>query len=106
MAGRGERCWTTTSSAEAQSLAVISSTSCGAPRTSWRQPLVLRSIGLETARQYYSQAAQRYEQLLARDPSDTAAAASFRELKRLFTEGGAGLRPVCDGRPSNPSSPR
>jgi tetratricopeptide (TPR) repeat protein len=51
---------------------------------------VLQSIGVETARQYYSQAAQRYEQLLARNPSDTAAAASFRDLKKLFSEGGTG----------------
>jgi tetratricopeptide (TPR) repeat protein len=48
----------------------------------------LRMLGPESARQYYAQALQTYEQILSRNRSDQEARTAMDELKKLFESGG------------------
>jgi tetratricopeptide (TPR) repeat protein len=55
-----------------------------------RARALLAELGPESARLPYSQAAQKYETILSRDPGDEKTRGAFEELKRLFSAGEQG----------------
>jgi hypothetical protein len=55
-----------------------------------RTRALLKELGPESARLAFTQAAQKYEGILARDPGDNASRSAYEELKRLFAAGEEG----------------
>ncbi len=53
----------------------------------------LRALGPESARQFYTQALQTYEQILGRNRGDQEARAAMDELKKLFESGEPAAQP-------------